>query len=151
MKIRKVLCPVDFSEGSKLALDNAADFAKTQKAELLLLHVIEPFVLPIEYGMSSIPRVELDEEAKKGAQEGLRKLADAHLQGLRADALIEFGRAAEAIVSTAQKKGCDLIVISTHGRKGLSRFFIGSTAERVVRLAHCPVLIVRGETDPARS
>lgn len=143
MKIQKILCPVDFSEASKKALEWARSLAEGQKAEILLLHVIEPYVLPIEYGLAPMPHVDLDDQAKKNASEELQKLAAKSLPQLKVQPLVQFGRAADVIVALAKDKAADLIVIATHGRTGVSRMFLGSTAERVVRIAPCPVLSVR--------
>lgn len=145
MKIQKILCPVDFSDASKRALEWARALAEAQGAEILLLHVIEPYILPIEYGLAPMPHVELDDQAKKNALGELKTLSEKSLPKIKTQTLVHFGRAAESIVSLAKEKSCDLIVISTHGRTGVSRMFLGSTAERVVRLAPCPVLSVRNK------
>lgn len=147
MKMQKILCPVDFSDASKKALRWARSLAESQGSEIVLLHVIEPYVLPIEYGLAPMPHIELDEQAKKNALDGLQKLAASELPKIKVQTLVQFGRAADVVVTLAKEKAADLIVIATHGRTGVSRMFLGSTAERVVRLAPCPVLSVRGEKE----
>jgi len=142
MKIRKILFPTDFSDSSRKAAEYAAGLARAQGAEVVLLHVIEPYVLPIEYGLAPMPRVELDREAQENSRIELENWARKYFGKGRASAHVGMGRAAEWIVETARKHRCDLIVLGTHGRRGFSRLFLGSTAERVVRLSPCPVLTV---------
>jgi universal stress protein A len=135
-KLRKILVPIDFSDCSKKALAYAIPFARQFGAELNLLHVVEPYpavpeMAPFDAETTEDGRLEL---------EALRKeLGNA----VSCSTLVRLGAPPTEITSAARDLDADLIVISTHGRKGLSRMFLGSTAEKVVRSAPCPVLIVR--------
>jgi universal stress protein A len=135
-RLKKILVPVDFSDCSKKALMYAVALARQFGAEITLLHVI-PAAPPVpEFG--SVDLVSADE-----AQTELKKT-----QALIADAvpsriLVKAGEPCTQIVAMAGITGSDLIIISTRGRTGLARVFAGSTAEKVVRHAGCPVLVVR--------
>lgn len=145
MKIQTILCPVDFSDCSKDALPYAKSFAESQKAGIILLHVVEPYVLPIEYGLAPIPYVELEAEAKKNAIAQLEKIGKQFFSGMKVEYLVGAGRSSEVILETAKNRKADMIIVSTHGRTGFSHLFLGSTAEKVVRQATCPVLTVRSQ------
>lgn len=144
MKIQKILCPVDFSDYSKKVLEYAQLFAPGQGEEVILLHVVEPYVLPIEYGIAPVPYVELESKVKENAEKELNLFAKKYFPKSKVQNLVVMGRASEVILAEAKEKKLDLIVMGTHGRTGLSHLFMGSTAERVVRLAPCAVLTVRG-------
>jgi universal stress protein A len=135
-KLRKILVPIDFSDCSKKALAYAIPFARQFGAELNLLHVVEPYpavpeMAPFDYETIEEGRLEL-EVLRKGL---------GNIETCRT--LVRMGAPATEITGAAKDLDADLIILSTHGRKGLSRMFLGSTAERVVRSAPCPVLIVR--------
>jgi universal stress protein A len=135
-KLRRILVPIDFSDCSKKALDYAIPFTRQFGAELNLLHVVEPYPAVPEmapYDAETIEEGRLELEA-------LRK--DLGNVG-PCSTLVRKGAPPTEITSAARDLDVDLIIISTHGRKGLSRMFLGSTAERIVRSAPCPVLIVR--------
>ena len=134
----KICCPVDFSETSRAALDEAVDLAAHFGAELALLHVFE--VAPT---MVSPPEV-----FERTVRELERKLelwrAEAERRGAsRVRSTVANGVPAAEIVRFAREGGHDLVVMGTHGRRGLRHLVLGSVAERVVREAHCPVLVVR--------
>jgi universal stress protein A len=145
--IRRILVPVDFSEPSRAALDYAATVARAFGATLDLLHVWEvpSFVPPGTTLDLGAPVHSLVETVRGGAEEALKQLvSDATGRGLPiGSARAEPGSPAHSIVEAAKAGSYDLIVIGTNGRTGLSRALIGSVAERVVRLAPCPVLAVR--------
>lgn len=145
MLIKKILFPTDFSEGALNALPHAVDMAKNCGAKLHLIHVI--YDIATASGLY-VPHISVDEmykELEAGARKELDKFGAAERRDLRD---VEFavlrGTPYEEILKFAQEKSIDLIVIGTHGRKGLDRFLFGSTAEKVVRYATCPVLTVRG-------
>ena len=135
-RIRKILVPVDFSEGSKKALAYAVCFARQFDAELALLHVVQPYPL-----MPEMPQVDIEtvEDARKELKLLRLTLGDA----AKATSLVRTGTPHNEIARVAQELGADLIIIGTHGHTGLTRVLLGSTAERVVRHAACPVLVVR--------
>lgn len=143
MKIQRILVPVDFSEGSRQAIEYAHGLADVFKAEIHLMHVIEPIVYPIEYGVASATHLDLEETARANAEKEMRRLADKHAHGIKCQVWIRIGHASDAIVEVAKDGHFELIVMSTHGRTGVSHLLLGSTAERVVRLAPCPVLSLK--------
>lgn len=136
LEIKRILVPVDFSEPSKRALDYAISVASEFDAELILLHVVQPY--PILPDLPA-PTVELTAILGREADTKLKKLADA-VKAVAVKRLVRFGNPAREIADEAKKQDADLIIINTHGRTGFAHLFIGSVAELVVRLAKCPVL-----------
>ena len=141
MRIATILVPTDYSPLSMLAMDYAADLARDHQGRLIILHVVETLGPEnVTYG-----------EAASGVQPaGYRRRLWDELHKVRIAmsdlpldyALIE-GDPAGGIIRTAAEKLCDLIVMATHGRSGLHRLLEGSVAEKVVRGARCPVLVVK--------
>jgi nucleotide-binding universal stress UspA family protein len=141
---RPVLHPTDFSPPSRAALTRAIAEAKARKAELLVLHVLAPVVPVVGEGYIAPSTYEqMAEAARSWAQKQLdRVVARARTARVRARGMLAEGSAHEQIVRVARR--CDLIVMGTHGRTGVARFFLGSVAARVAATAPCPVLTVRG-------
>lgn len=144
MKARKILFPTDLSASSNEGLRWATSLARDSGATLIIAHVEEP---PIAYGGGELylgADVETTEELRK-----------ALVKVLPTDPAVPFehkllvGDPATAIVDAADSLGVDLIVMSTHGRRGLTRVLMGSVAELVVRRAKCPVLTVKPQPAPA--
>jgi nucleotide-binding universal stress UspA family protein len=145
-RLRRILHPTDFSSASGAAFKRAVAMAKTDKAQLILLHVLAPPV-PIAGEGYIPPNVyeDLEASARKYAEKKLAALqAKARQAGVRVTTLLLEGVVHEQIVRAAKSKKADLIVIGTHGRTGLAKFFLGSVASRVVTAASCPVMTVRG-------
>ena len=141
IKLRNILVPTDFSECSQKALSYALSFARQFGAEILLLHVVEsvPAVAHDALIQSSMLTVALHEESERQLDRLQREcLADAPVSTLTTD-----GLPWQRIVEVAREKNIDLIVAGTGGRNRLARVLMGSTAERIVRHAPCPVLVVR--------
>jgi nucleotide-binding universal stress UspA family protein len=128
-------------------LEEAIDLAKQNDAQLLLVHVIEPvrYVAGEEFGGPEL-YVKLEEITDQNAQASMRKLIE-KVENLKvkAESLLLKGVAHEQIVSAAETRKADMIVIGTHGRTGFSKLFMGSVAGRVISTALCPVLTVRGK------
>jgi universal stress protein A len=146
MDIRSILLPTDFSDCGNYALAYAASLARTFKASIICLNVIEPIVPAVGYsGMTEpLPIADITEQLEDSAERELPKLAECdECTGLNVEEMVVHGEAAAEIVRVAQDREVDLIVISSHGRTGLGRILFGSTAEAVVRHAHCPVLVVK--------
>ena len=149
-RIRRILHPSDFSPASRRAFATSVDLAKTNRAELLVVHVLAPIV-PMGGGMGGgyvTARVyeDLDASARAYGQKELDALvAKAKKAGVRAKALLLDGIVHDRITRAARAQRADLIVIGTHGRTGLARLFLGSVAGRVVATATCPVMTVRGK------
>ena len=141
MKCQHILVPVDFSADAGRALDRAVGLAQQFQARLTLLHVI---YLPdaAEVNLAAyLRKVESEMEQEMAACE--KRVADA---GVAVDARIVRGAPSPKIVETAAEQQVDLIVMGTHGRTGLQHLLIGSVAERVIRLAPCPVMVIPRET-----
>jgi universal stress protein A len=135
-RFNNILCPVDFDQNSLAAVPVAAELAREHKATLYLLHVVH-LDLAHEPALSS-------GEAETAAETKLERIGHQKLKvGTRYEILVITGDPAVEVLQMAAKLGIDLIVMATHGRKGLRRLFLGSVAERVVREARCPVLTVK--------
>ena len=144
--IRRVLHPTDFSRASAAAFSRALAEARAGKASLVLVHVLAPVIPMAGEGYVS-PSVyeQMSEASRAWAQRQMnRLLARARAARVRARGLLLEGAAHEQIVRAARRQRADLIVIGTHGRTGVARFFLGSVAARVTATAPCPVLTVRG-------
>lgn len=144
LKLDKILVPVDFSECSTQALDYALAFAAPFNASLILLHVVEPAVSPDDYLAVASAMNKTNENLVQAGRERLEELAREKLgDRVSAQTLVRIGRAHSEIADTANALGADLIIMGTHGRRGFQHALLGSTAERVIRHASCPVLTVR--------
>jgi len=141
-----VLHPTDFSSASGIAFRRAIAEARTRKAPLLILHVLAPIVPVVGEGyVSPAAYQEMSTASRAWAQKKLdRAVAQAKAARVRTRGLLRDGIAAEQIVRVAKARHAKLIVIGTHGRTGVVRFFLGSVAARVAATAPCPVLTVRG-------
>jgi len=142
--VRKILVGVDFSAGGAVALDYGAGLAELLGgAELVLAHVLEPVPAPAD-ATWAVDLVELERQLEESAAKRLDELATAYGAGkVRITLEIRRGVPYRELVDAASDLACDLIVLGTHGRSGLSHMLLGSTAERVVRHAACPVLTIR--------
>ncbi len=143
---RRLLHPTDFSKASSTAFTRALAEAKQRRGELLLAHVLAP-VVPIASEGYVSPSVyeQMSASSRAWAQKQMDRLvARAKAAKIRARGLLLEGVAHEQIVRAAKRYRVDLIVIGTHGRTGVARFFLGSVAARVAATAPCPVLTVRG-------
>lgn len=155
LHLRKILVPTDFSEESYKALRPALELARQFGSEVLLVHVIEPIHPYPVTGLSSYPTdlppdpiFEVRGEAGKLLEQISTEAREK--TGVSVETLMRVGRAFDQVVQVAEESGADLIVISTHGYTGLKHVLMGSTAERVVRHAPCPVMVVRAR-DGAKS
>ncbi len=149
MKLRKILAPIDFSDVAEDALSYATGLAAELEAKVIVLYAMAPVV----YAGSPIsPELGVPhflEEQRQAAHESLDKLLERlRKRDVPVEGIVGSGPAYQVIVETAKEKECDLIVMGTHGRSGLGHLLLGSVAERVIRLAPCPVLTVR-DTHPA--
>jgi nucleotide-binding universal stress UspA family protein len=147
-RIKKVLVPTDFSAPSDLALEYGKSLAEQFGASLLLLHVIEdPFIAGAwssEIYVADMPQ--LRDSLRREAESRLARLVSpAERERLRITTEVIVGSAAQAIREVAADRGVDLLVMGTHGRSGMAHLLLGSVAEKMVRIAPCPVLTVRGD------
>ena len=141
LRLKKILVPIDFSETSRKAVQYAVSFAKQFKAELHLLHIVEPTPAPPE--VVYLESAAIYTEAREVAEKQLAEWRTAAAAETITKATVRNGIAHREIVRAASELKADLIIVGTHGRTGLTHLFMGSTAERVIREATCPVLVVR--------
>jgi nucleotide-binding universal stress UspA family protein len=144
LKIKRILCPTDFSDFSERAFAYSLSLARQYKAELYLLHVVRPVI--IGYPEYAIPDSvsEFYGELSEYAEEQLREFAKVHSEGgVNPRVVVEEGVATESILHFARENSIDMIVMGTHGRRGFQRLTLGSVTDRVMRRAGCPVLAVR--------
>ena len=142
--IEKILVATDFSEYSEEACEYAITLAKKFNASLTVLHVINE---PVDLRGFYVPHItfeQLEKEISEGAVKMLDKFCSENM-GEFADyeTVVTTGVPYEEIVRIAEEKAVSMVVIGTHGRTGLDHLIFGSTAERVVRTSHCPVLTIR--------
>jgi universal stress protein A len=143
ISIKKILAPTDFSPPSRKALHYALRFAEEFGSEVILLHVLEP-VMPLTFEGLTMPSPAAEIESSDAAKSLKALVASARARGIAGvRAIFRRGFASHEIVEAAKDLDVDLILIATHGYTGWKHFCIGSTAERVVRAAPCPVLVVR--------
>ena len=142
--IARILVPVDFSEHSRHALNYALDLGSIFDAELILVYVVESLGYPADlgYAQAAIPQIERELSAR-GRTELERMARETVGAALPVRIHVPAGRPFVEIIRAAREFAADLIVIATHGHTGVEHILFGSTAEKVVRKAPCPVLVVR--------
>lgn len=138
IKLKEILVPVDFSECTEKALAYAVPLAQQFNATLTLLHVVEPTFMPASE-MGVVVELEGTDDAAKRLEQLRRRIAGP----VRCRTVVKSGVAESEIIGVARESDCDLIILSTHGRSGMERLLLGSTMEKVVRRAGCPILVVR--------
>ncbi len=144
LKIDSILCPVDFSEFSARAYDYAQSLAQQYKARLLLVHSPRPlfFAYPSFAYTDVVHGIYRDLRAH--AELELQKFVDSHTHnGIQIECKVTDGPATDDILTFAEQQDVNLIVMGTHGRRGLDHLVLGSVTEKVLRKAKCPVLVVR--------
>jgi universal stress protein A len=144
MKIQRILFATDLTPASKPALREAVDLAKETGAELIIAHAYEPPNVPQAAAVGPAVYGEWDQNLRTGLEEQIAPLVEeAKRAGAKARSLLVSGAAGETIAKQAKANDVDLVVMGTHGRKGVSRLFLGSVASRVITTAPCPVMTVR--------
>jgi nucleotide-binding universal stress UspA family protein len=142
LKVKNIVVPIDFSAESQKALQYASKLASQFGATLKLIHVVEP--TPFINDLPNVVLTRSDQEIAKESRIRLQALAKDEIDELiPVQTGVRIGKPYHEIASFAKVTDADLIVISTHGYTGLKHTLLGSTAERVVRYATCPVLVVR--------
>jgi len=140
LTLKNILVPIDFSDTSRTALQYAVPFAKQFEARITLLHVVDLPMYPQEFGYVLVDESQtLDGQKKSLADLAARTIAPE----LLAQTIVRRGAAWDAVIAVAREMQADLIITTTHGYTGLKHVLMGSTAERIVRHAPCPVLVVR--------
>lgn len=146
MVYKRILVPVDGSSTSMAGLNEALRLAKDQKAKLKLIHIVDELMVfsSSEAGLNIEPIIESMKRGGKRVLERAAKVAAA--RGVRSETELwenATGRVAEVLIGRAKRWRADLIVMGTHGRRGVNRLVLGSDAELVVRNSPVPVLLVR--------
>lgn len=141
--VRTILSPVDFSEASAHAAQEARTLALETGAKLVLMHAVHDPVFAYTDGSGYLTPVTIERYESEIKRRLDQVATELDAPGLAVEILVERGVPAEAICGAAERTHADLIVIGTHGRSGLSRWLLGSVAERVLRTAKVPVLTVR--------
>jgi universal stress protein A len=143
IRIKTILCPVDFSDASRNAVRYAREFAKSMQASIHLLNIVEPRPMAVDISLNYVP---VEEELEKAASDDLREiLGELAADGIKAECGVEIGNPADIILDAIDRLDANLVIMGSHGKKGLSRLIMGSVAETVVRKANCPVLTVKAE------
>ena len=146
-RFRRILCASDFSKTAGRALAAAIDLARANRARLTFVYAYVPIapLVPEQY-IDSLALSRLDLDTRRWVEREMARLVRrAKKAGVRAAAAMVTGDPSAQIVRTARSTRADLIVIGTHGRRGVSKFLLGSVAERVIATAPCPVLTVRAK------
>lgn len=139
LPFKKILSPVDFGENSLAALDVAANLARQAAGTVLVLHVVSLVMSPGE-----VPaEIELYRAQEAEAKEKLKDVVAHRLKGADHQIIVRIGDPAKVILLAAETLAVDVVVMATHGRRGISRMLMGSVTERVLRDSPCPVLTVR--------
>lgn len=143
--IKKILAPTDLSESSQAGVRYALELAKVLKAEVTVYHVVT-YEDVMHYSQEFASRIPPSEHFLRRHEVSLARYLKDHFSSLVSDVQVhqkvEFGNPEKNIIDEAKGSGTDLIVVSTHGRTGLSHMLLGSVTEKVVRLAPCPVLSI---------
>ena len=143
LRLKKILVPTDFSETSKKAVQYALRFAEQFGCEITLLYVVEPATPMIGAPLGIEPFTDKD-EVSIAEKDRAVLAAESHTHGAHSvNSLVRVGHAPNEITKAAKELDADLIMIATHGYTSWRHLCIGSTTERVVRTAPCPVLVVR--------
>lgn len=138
-KSRRILLPTDFSPSSRVAYPEAVAQAKAAGGTVVLLNVVDVLpLMPVEGGVPPVYRDHFVEDARRAMKKEVRRLS-----GVPVRPVVTEGPPADEILRQVKKQGCGLIVMGSHGRRGFARWVLGSVAERVVRGAACPVLVVK--------
>ena len=140
----RILYPTDGSEGAQAALEHAIDHALQYDASLHVLYVVEETLPAMEAGAPDVLEA-LEGHGKEVIEEARERAVDAGVGSVQAS--VAAGSPYRRILKYVEESGIDLIVMGTHGRRGIDRYLLGSVAEKVVRTADCPVLTVRAENE----
>lgn len=141
----RILVTTDFSEEALPAVQEAARLARILGSRLTLLYVVEDRLPAMIAAASDLDRRQLLEQHRRRAEQSLRSHVQEHLPDQGAEVVVQVGAAVEKILQTAEEQEADLIVMATHGHGFVRHALFGSTTERVLHHAPCPVLVVRSK------
>ncbi len=139
MDIKKILVPVDFSENSKKILDAAGYFSGKCEAQIHVVFVVQSFDDYSGFFVPHMPVAQFEEEMVQAAEQKMEKFLMGQ-KNVKAKVLV--GDVSEEIIRHAEESGMDMIIMGTHGYKGLEKVMFGSVAEKVVRSSPCPVMAI---------
>lgn len=142
-QIKKILCAVDFSEHSPAVAEYARILAQGLGAKIICLYVALSLSQYVGFHVPPSSIENFVGEIVTGAEATMSAFLSENFQGVQAEGHVVTGYAAEEIFSAAEKEAADLIIMGTHGRKGIDRILFGSVAEKVVKGAKCPVFTIR--------
>ena len=142
LKIKLILCPIDFSEFSVSAYQHALSVAEHYQAKLVAQHIVEMWRHPsADFAASAGVYEEYSQALHESGKKELQEFVENHTHDeIQPELVVQIGVAADSIVSLAQLQKADVIVMGTHGRRGFDRLMLGSVTDRVMRTAPCPVL-----------
>ena len=144
---KEIFIPTDFSEYSFRAIECGVAIAAKFEAHITLAYVLEPLLQAADLTWTTVNFEELDNAHKEMAEQQLRKVVEERIpKGVQCDTVVLFGKPFVEILKHAKERNVDLIVMATHGRGAISHLLMGSTAEKVVRKASCPVMTVKHPT-----
>lgn len=146
--VKKILAPIDFSDFSMVGMQGAKELATDLGAEVHLVHVVVPHfhIIPLPLATSG------DQSFEQTRESAMKQQAEEELERIKKDdfgnspkvfTAVLNGSPVKMLIEYAEQNAIDLIVLPTHGRSGVDRVMIGSVAEKLVRLAHCSVLVLR--------
>lgn len=147
LPLQRILCPTDFSEPSYRAIKTAVELAEHFYARLCLVHVVPPapVFLRTPGGRTLFSATQYENQLSEYGHQMIKRTAKERVPGsIQTDVVVLSGMPAQQILQAARERETDLIVIATQGATGWQRVRLGSVAWRVVRLATCPVMLVRG-------
>jgi nucleotide-binding universal stress UspA family protein len=144
---KKILCPIDLDENSIDALKEAAALARVANSPVHLLHVVQINPLAAQGAFEGLSGGEMYQTQVEFARQRLKEIAQAHLTNVPYEITIEIGMPTGTILEQIDKTRADLVVMATHGRRGVKHLILGSVAEMVVRESPVPVLTIRPPTN----
>ncbi len=152
IQFKTIVVPTDFSPHAERSLGYAKELAKSTNGTLHIIHAIEPMIYPVDWGYAQVGFIDVEKEFVKAAERDLATLKDAiENEGISVVTTITHGKASDCIAAYADENNADLICIATHGRGGFEHFLFGSTTERVLRKAKCPVFVVKTAIDKSEN
>ena len=144
--MKLIVVPTDFSEASEASLAEAVELARSNSAELLLLHVIQDVHTPTRQVLKMRSFPNFADEVRKNVEQSLAELRAKVPDGVTCRTRVVEGIPSAEIADVAASENADLIVIPSHSRSGIKRLFVGSTTERLVRVSPCSVLVTRSRS-----
>ncbi|MAT40438.1 MAG: hypothetical protein CL946_12650 [Ectothiorhodospiraceae bacterium] len=142
-EVKKILVPVGFDAFTEKELEIAANIAKRYDAEVHILHVYQDVFSVLSMRTLDLDRAAVEEKIHSSVEEKLHQLVAEVRMDSPAKAVAIKGEIVDSIIEYVKNEQIDLVVLATHGRAGISHFFLGSVAENVIRFSPCPVLTFR--------